>query len=297
MKNQIKVATVFSGIGAVEHALERMKINHKLVFACDTGDIHVEYDIEKEKRKVKSFSNAVEKKEYVDKLYKNLTNKTNFVKQSYLANYTLDEKCYYRDIRLLDGTDFKNKVDLLVGGSPCQSFSIVGFQGGLEDTRGTLFYDYANLIKDINPKVFIYENVRGLTTHDKGRTWAIMKNVFNELGYTIYEGLLDAKNYGIPQTRRRIFIVGIRNNISLRNDIVFPPKPVPLRFTMKDFLLTDTKEGNFLSKNGKINITKEKGYVDDKYILSPKLKTYVMKTGTKSFYQKVEIDLPIARTT
>ena len=296
MTKQLRVATVFSGIGAIEQALKRMNINHKLVFACDNGDIAIDYDLDKEKKYISNLSSPIEKKEYVDQLYASKTNRTNFVKISYLANYDLDEKYYFRDIRLLDGKDFKDKVDLLVGGSPCQSFSTVGFQGGLEDTRGTLVYDYANLIKDINPKVFIYENVRGLTTHDKGKTWAIMKNVFDELGYKIDEELLDAKDYGIPQTRRRIFVVGIRNDIKLESDLVFPPEKIDLKYTMHDFLISNVKEGNFKSINGMITLNKKPGVVDKKYILSPKLKEYVMKTGTKTFVQKVKIDLPIART-
>ena len=216
-----------------------------------------------------------------------------------MANYghLLKNDNFFQDIRLLDGTDFKDKVDILVGGSPCQSFSTVGFQGGLEDTRGTLFYDYANLIKDVNPKVFIYENVRGLTTHDKGKTWAIMKNVFDELGYKIYEDVLDAKEYGIPQTRRRVYVVGIREDIPGYDQLHFPPDKKELEFTMQDFLLSSCEKGGFsYDKKGNITLSKIPGTYDKKYILSPKLEKYVMKTGTKTFVQKVAIDLPIART-
>lgn len=293
--NKLKVATVFSGIGAPEQALKRLNIPHELVFACDNGDITIDYDLDKEKKIVRSLHGPIEKKKYVDELYASKTRKTNFVKISYLANYEIDERYYFQDVRLLDGRDFRDQVDLLIGGSPCQSFSSVGFQGGLEDTRGTLFYDYAHLIKDVSPKVFMYENVRGLTTHDGGKTWAIMKNVFDELGYQINESLLNASDYGIPQTRRRVFIVGIRNDLKLTQKFKFP-SPIPLKWTMHDFLLSEVKYGNFVSKNGEINLKKEPGYVDPKYILSPKLKAYVMKTGTKGFVSKVEIDKPIART-
>lgn len=296
ISSKLKVATVFSGIGAIEQALLRMDIDHELVFACDNGDVEIEYDLDKEKAIMSSMNSPVEKKRYVDELYESRSRRTNFVKKSYLANYNLDENYFFQDIRLLDGKDFKDKVDLLVGGSPCQSFSSVGFQGGLEDTRGTLFYDYANLIKDINPKVFIYENVRGLTTHDKGKTWSIMKNVFKELKYNIHEAVLDAKDYGIPQTRRRLFVVGIREDIELEQELIHPPVPVVLQYKMQDFLLSNVKDGNFGSKDGKILLKREPGCIDHKYILTPKLKEYVMKTGTKTFSQKVEIDLPIART-
>ena len=166
---KIRLATVFSGIGAIEQAFKRLHIDHEIVFACDNGEIVIDYDAEKERKIVCSLNSIKEKREYVDNLYTSKVRKNNFVKISYMANYghLLKDSNFFQDIRLLDGRDFRNKVDILVGGSPCQSFSTVGFQGGLEDTRGTLFYDYANLIKDVNPKVFIYENVRGLTTHDK----------------------------------------------------------------------------------------------------------------------------------
>lgn len=295
MKRKLRVGTVFSGIGAPEQALKRLGIESDIIFACDNGEIMIDYDLDHEKNIVKSLDDPVSKKKYVDKLYRKKTRRTNFVKKSYLANYKMDEDYYFQDIRLLDGRDFKDQIDLLVGGSPCQSFSTVGFQGGLEDTRGTLFYDYAHLIKDVNPKVFIYENVRGLMTHDGGKTWAIMKNVFDELGYEIHEALLNASDYGIPQTRRRVFIVGFRNDIFLKNKFEFP-KPISLKWTMQDFLLSNVKLGNFLSKNGKIEIRPEPGEIDPKYILTPKLKQYVMNTGTKTFSTKIEIDKPIART-
>lgn len=296
MDKKLKIATVFSGIGAVEQALKRMNIDHEIVFACDNGDIEIDIEPEEELKKIKKMETVLAKKEYVDSLYSNKTRRTNFVKKSYLANYDIDPSKFYLDIRMLDGTDYENEVDLFVGGSPCQSFSTVGFQEGLEDTRGTLFYDYARLLNEIHPKMFIYENVRGLTTHDKGNTWEIMKGVFSQLNYNIFESVLDAKDYGIPQTRRRIFVVGVRKDIKIDKNYSFPPKVEELKFTMQDFLLSKTKLGNFKSINSKLSLTFEEGYVDPKYILSPKLKKYVMSTGTKGFYQKVEIDLPIART-
>lgn len=299
--NKIKLATVFSGIGAIEQAFKRLHIDHEIVFACDNGDIVIDIDEKKEKRIVKSLNTIEEKRKYVDDLYASHSRKTNFVKISYMENYghLLKDNCFFQDIRLLDGNDFRNKVDILVGGSPCQSFSTVGFQGGLEDTRGTLFYDYAKLIESVEPKVFIYENVRGLTTHDKGKTWAIMKNVFDDLGYIINENILDAKDYGIPQTRRRIFVVGINKKIYSHKKIkfIFPPHTKELKYTMQNFLLTNCKEGSFLyDDQGELIVPHIPGDIDPKYILTPKLKAYVMKEGTKTFKQKVEIDLPIART-
>lgn len=296
MSKKLKVATVFSGIGAIEQALKRMNVEHDIVFACDNGDIEIEIDSDKELEVVKSLKSIKDKNDYVNTLYKDNTRRTNFVKPSYLANYDIKEENFHLDVRLLDGTDYRNEVDLYVGGSPCQSFSSVGFQGGLDDTRGTLFYDYARLIKEINPKMFIYENVRGLTNHDKGNTWKVMTKVFDQLHYKTFESVLDAKDYGVPQTRRRVFVIGIRDDINIDENYFFPPKPVDLQYTMQDFLLSKTKLGNFKSKKGELELTYEEGFVDPKYILSPKLKKYVMSTGTKGFYQKVEIDLQVART-
>lgn len=291
----IRIGTLFSGIGAPEQALKRLGVEHKAIFACDNGDRIIEYNADEELEKIKKMELKIEKKEYVDLLYKSKTKKHNFVKDSYMANYELDENDYHQDIRLLDGCDYRNEIDLLVGGSPCQSFSTVGFQGGLEDTRGTLFYDYARIVKESNPKVFIYENVRGLTTHDKGKTWTIMQSVFDELGYHIYQKILNAEDYGIPQTRRRLFVVGIRKDLKLKKEFEFP-KPRELKFFLPDLLVSKVKDGNFRSKDGEIEIINEPGEVEQKYILSPLLKKYVMCSGTKTFKTSLEIDRKIART-
>ena len=92
---------------------------------------------------------------------------------------------FFQDVCLLDGRDFRGQVDLFVGGSPCQSFSSVGFEAGLDDTRGTLFYEFGRLVDEIQPKVFIYENVRNMLNHDKGKTWQVIKSVFDKLNYDI----------------------------------------------------------------------------------------------------------------
>ena len=137
------------------------------------------------------------RKKYVDSLYEGME-KRNKVKLSYMANYNIkDEQLHW---------NVAGQVDLFVGGSPCQSFSLVGKQRGLDDTRGTLFYEYARLIDEIKPKVFIYENVKAVTTHDGGRTWKKMQQVFSELGYKFTWSILNSKNFGIPQNRERFGI-------------------------------------------------------------------------------------------
>lgn len=291
--NKLRLATVFSGIGAIEFALKRLNIDHEIVFACDNGEREIEYDHDLEYEKIKSLSTIDEKKEYVDKLYLSKTSKKNYVKESYLNNYNCPENRYFQDICLLDGNDFKGKVDLFVGGSPCQSFSSVGYQHGLDDARGTLFFEYARLIKEIQPKVFIYENVRNLYNHDKGNTWEIVKGIFESLGYNIRFDILNASDYGIPQTRRRLFVVGYKKNV----DLPFPPKVKELKYKLKDFSINHCDFGFFThEKNGDLIVGKEHGVIDAKYTLSPKIYAYVMKPGTKTWYQKPKINLDIART-
>lgn len=288
-KKCIKIATVFSGIGAPEFALRRLNINHSVVFACDNGEIDLTEDEEKVKTNLTQITDYREKKKYIDSLIP--PRRTNFVKQSYMANYDIDEEHYHHDVRFLDGNQYKNQVDLFVGGSPCQSFTLFGYQKGLEEARGTLFYDFARLIKEIEPKVFVYENVQGLVRHDRGRTWKVVQRVFDSLGYKVHYEILDAVDYGIPQKRRRIFIVGFKDH---SKEFTFPDKK-ELKYTMQDFLIENTAEGNFTAKGEDICIVKSPGIIEDKYYLSDRVLPGIMSYGTNGFSMKPEIDLPIAR--
>ena len=302
--SKLKLATLFSGIGAVEQALIRMHKSYDIVFACDNGEIEIDLDEEQIKNRVFSMTSKSDKKKLIDNLYSSKSRKQNYVKQSYLANYDINEDDFHLDIRFLDGRDYEGQVDLLVGGSPCQSFSTVGFQGGLDDTRGTLFYEYARIIQEVKPKVFIFENVRGLTTHDSGKTWAKIKDVFmNTLHYHITEPqVLNAADYGIPQTRRRLFVIGIRNDIDV-GEFKYP-EPLGLenlKYCMQDFLQENcaydpTNYNFYYDINGDLIVNKIKGTVDPKYILTPKVRDYVLAGGTKNFKTSTNTDLPIART-
>ncbi len=274
------------------------------------------------------------RKSYVDSLYKELESR-NKVKKSYLANYNLSNDDFHWNVAFLNGKQYTGQVDLFVGGSPCQSFSLVGKQRGLDDTRGTLFYEYARLIDEIKPKVFIYENVKALTSHDKGKTWKKMRQVFTELGYQFHWKILNAKDYGIPQNRERVFVVGFRNDLILKEEFEFP-SPIPLEKKMKDFLIDNAPGGYFLPKKGVEFVTLEKNLMKkftqidgevqlcqkknqqynwhgdfifqseedaqakqipelEKYFLSEKVKKYVLSSGTKNFYSKPKVDLDIAR--
>lgn len=291
----IKLGTVFSGIGAIEQAFIRLKEPHEIVFACDNGERIIDINYSEEFAQIKRLCTPIEKKLYVDELYKFKTRQTNFVQRSYLANYDLDESKFYQDAILFDGTDFNNQVDLFVGGSPCQSFSIAGARGGFEDTRGTLFFEYCRLVKEIQPKVFIYENVYGVLTHDGGKTWETMQNVFNELGYYFSWQILDARDFGIPQGRRRLFVVGFKDKKHF-DKFKFPQK-IQLNFTMQDFLEENLGDGGLQSVDGKLTkISDIKGEPDKKYYLSEKLEKYVLSPGTKNFmHHDAKTDLPIAR--
>jgi len=297
----IRIATVFSGIGAFEQAIERMGIEHEIVFACDNGNIAIDINYEEEYKKIKKIKKArkmkkiIEKKIYVDNLYKRKSRKTNFIKKTYNANYIIKDDNFFYDIKLLDGRDFKNKVDILVGGSPCQSFSAIGERKGLEAASGTLFYDFGRLVNEVKPKVFIYENVFGILTHDNGKTWETMKSVFNESNYFYKYQILNSKDYGVPQSRRRLFVVGFLKKKYYKK-FSFPKKK-KLKYYLKDILLENCKRGSFQSIDGEIVIKNNKGEkINERYYLSEKLKKYVLSPGTKKFYHpNAKIDKPIAR--
>lgn len=291
----LKVATVFSGIGAVEFALKRMGVPHEIVFACDNGERNVQIDYDREKRIVNGLRSPAEKRAYALKVYAAATKCKNYVEESYKANYEVKDDMFFQDVCLLDGRDFCGQVDLFVGGSPCQSFSSVGFEAGLDDTRGTLFYEFGRLTEELQPKVFIYENVRNMLQHDKGKTWSVIKTVFDRLNYDLAVGVLNASDYGVPQTRRRLFVVGIRKDLP-HAPMRFPPQAIALSYTAQDYLTERCAEGHFVSVNGNIVANNVPGEIDEKYFLTPKLRNYVMCTGTKTFSTPVKIDLPIART-
>ena len=107
----------------------------------------------------------------------------------------------------------EGELDLLSGGYPCQSFSYAGKKLGLEDVRGTMFYYYAEFLKQLKPKMFFAENVKGLTTHDGGKTINTMINLFEELGYKVEWKVLNAWDYGVAEKRQRVVIIGIRNDL------------------------------------------------------------------------------------
>ena len=116
-------------------------------------------------------------------------------------------ECDSRDIRTVDTKDIPDH-DLLCAGFPCQSFSIAGKRLGFEDTRGTVFFEIARIIRDKRPRYFLLENVKGLLSHDEGKTFQTILGVLSDLGYEYQWQVLNSKNFGVPQNRERVFIVG-----------------------------------------------------------------------------------------
>ena len=293
----LKVGTLFSGIGAFEHALHQLGIEYQIQFACDNGErelpltygnlrhltagmtpqqlhdycekyinsigvkkefrdvelaqmlIHannadaednapivVSYEKEGRKSPVKHKliltqeqiialtpnMTMRQREEYVNVLYDDM-GEHNYVKDAYMANYNIAEDKWHEDIRFFDAHEFEGDLDIMVGGSPCQSFSNYGKKLGLEDVRGTLFYDYARVISESKPKIFIYENVENVTKNDSGKTWKVMFDVWQSLGYHIEWSILNAKDYNHPQLRSRLFLIGFRNDIYTKQ-YKFPAK-------------------------------------------------------------------------
>lgn len=269
----IRLATAFSGVGAIEHAFQRLGLNTEIQFA---GDINAE------------------------------------CKKMYFANYDIDPENWFTDICNFSAKKFKGKVDLLVGGAPCQAFSTVGFKHGFEDTRGTLFREYARIIKECQPKVFIFENVHGLLTHDKGVTWDVIKSTFEDYcGYDVHYQCLNAKDYGIPQRRERLYCIGFKKKTNF-----LYPRPIELKYRMYDFL-EDYRDSDYYNSESDVKvISRHKGRiskgsglvpyfdefvfkcreVEDKYYISEKVAKYVLASGTKTFKTQVETDCDVART-
>ncbi|MCT4508237.1 MAG: DNA cytosine methyltransferase [Tepidibacter sp.] len=168
--------------------------------------------------------------------------------------------------------------DVLIGGFPCQPFSMMGAQRGFDDERGTLFFYIQRILERHNPNIIVLENVKGLETHDGGRTFQTMTEILeNDLDYILFSKVLNTADFGIPHTRRRLFIVGFKREFYENNQIEFSfPQPIEL-----------TEENNVR------NILDEE--VGKKYFLSKKILPTIMSNGTRNYYSRAEINLNIAR--
>ena len=284
---KITIASVFSGVGAFEHALDKLKIEHDIAFACDNGEIEIDFD----SNIIETLNNIKDEdslQNMVKELYKS-TNQKNYVKETYFNNYKINEQNWYEDIRFLRGLKWKNKIDIFVGGSPCQSFSIMGKRAGLLDARGTLFYDYARLINTIKPKVFIFENVYGMLSHDKGETWRVIQEVFSSLGYKIYSKVLNAIDFSIPQDRKRLFVVGFKDT-NLNFEF---PESIKLATKFNDYLEKKVPIKYFLPKKGFEFVTnpkyKNRARVNPIIMQTQKANQQFNWNGDFVFYRKEEL--------
>lgn len=164
--------------------------------------------------------------------------------------------------------------DVLIGGFPCQPFSMMGEQKGFDDDRGTLFFTIQQILEKHNTKIVVLENVRNLLNHDGGKTFQKIKNILEEkLGYKIFYKIINTSDYGIPQTRRRVFLVCFKKEFYPDLEFEFP-KEIEMKTTLQ----------NILDKE-----------VDQKYFLSEKILETVLAHGTKNYRAKSEIDLKVAR--
>ena len=158
------------------------------------------------------------------------------------------------DITKVNAEEIPNH-DILCAGFPCQAFSISGKRQGFEDSRGTLFFDVARIVKEKKPKVVFMENVKNFSTHDNGNTLGVVEKTMVELGYTFYWSVLNSLDYGVPQKRERIYRVCFRN-VLIVNDCEFP-KPFKLNKFVEDFLLPEKEVKDLIVTRDDLKIVKD----------------------------------------
>ncbi len=214
----MRIATLFSGIGAPEQGAKRVYKDINTVFAC-------EFD--------------------------------KYARQSYEANYDIDLNHFHKDVNDLDATQYKNKVDIVIGGSPCQAFSVAGMRHGTKDERGQLIYQYIRVIEECMPPIIVYENVKGMLSIGGGNTIKEFVQALRDIGYHCHYGVVNTKNYGVPQNRERLFLVGFLDH-ELYHKFNFA-YPVTLKTRVKDILEKDVEESFYLRK-------KIDSYLQDKTI-------------------------------
>lgn len=199
------LATLFSGIGAPEFAAREVFSGAKTIFACE-----------------------------IDK----------FARQSYLANHEIDEARFFTDAKELDAKAYAGKIDILIGGSPCQDFSIAGQRAGEDGERGNLIWQFYRVVSEARPGVFVYENVKGFLSINGGKSYQRFLDALRGLGYHCHAEILNTKDYGIPQNRERLYIVGFLNADEYH---AFSLAPKAGCGRLADYLDRDVDEKYFLS--------------------------------------------------
>lgn len=210
-----------------------------------------------------------------------------YAKQSYRAMYDTENEEDLNDITAITDEHFRlyrNKCDIITGGFPCQTFSIAGNRRGFEDTRGTIFFHIARAIKQIQPSYILLENVKGLLSHDKGRTYGTIIQALDELGYIVEWQLFNSKYWGVPQNRERVYI------LVTRKDVFNGPKLFDLGKQQTEVItrLIDVLEDE----------VDEKYYLSDEKVkkLTPELKNDDIKTFTYNRMEGLKTEINVAHT-
>lgn len=189
-----------------------------------------------------------------------------YARQSYKAIYNTENEVEFHDITKISNNDFRSfrgKIDIIAGGFPCQAFSIAGKRRGFEDTRGTLFFDIARAIKEIQPSYALLENVKGLFSHDKGRTFGTIIQALDELGYVVEWGLFNSKYWGVPQNRERVFILATRKDVFKQPKLInLLNKQTEVNTRLLDLIEDEVDEKYYLSSEKAKKLT---AMIDEKY--------------------------------
>ncbi len=219
----VRLATLFSGgLAAPEQALKQLGISYENVFAC-------EFD--------------------------------KYARENYLANHKIDLKHFHKDINDLDATVYKDMVDIVVGGSPCQDFSIAGLRSGLKGKRGSLIYQFFRIIKEVQPEIFIYENVKGMVSDNNGKTLKDFLEVFRSVGYYCHSQILNTKDYDVPQNRERLYIIGF---LDYDQYLSFDFAPIQKsNKSLKDILETDVDKKYYINRKLDTSYTSQSNTVHD----------------------------------
>ena len=227
-----------------------------------------------------------------------------FARKTYEANFknispSLFEKNLFRgDITLDENQEcIPCNVDILCAGFPCQAFSIAGLQKGFSDSRGTLFFEIAKILKNKQPKSFLLENVRHLLKHDDGKTFDVIYNILTkELNYTVYYKIIKASDHGLPTFRPRIYIVGFRHDIEKKEEFKFPDSS-SLKFTMSDVFegKCSREIGKTITVGGrgsKINAPRNW----DAYLVDGQIKVLTSKEAKKMMGYPSDFVFPVSNT-
>lgn len=257
-KSMIRCFDLFAGIGGFRLATEKVSAKTNIIFKTIGWS-----EIDKYCQKTYNSYFNTEDNYFIDDI-KKITSPNN-------------KFCDYQNYKSIEKSKIIKKIipkfDFLMAGFPCQSFSSMGKQKGLNDERGALFFDILALLSSIRPKYFLLENVKRLLTIDNKKTFSFIISSLQKEGYDVSWWVLDSKHYGVPQTRRRVYIYGSLKKLEKKYPINVP--------TISKKNITTKK---ILDKN-----------VDKKYILSKKILKTILKHGTGGYYSKSEIDLEIAR--